>query len=337
MYATRPIRRILLWSIVTFITVIGAIAVWGYVLNKAFDSPGSHIVPTRVYVKAGSGIQAIADNLYSAGVIGDRKVFIFGVWLNGDRSSLMAGEYLISARATPNEIMEMMISGKAINYRLTIPEGLTSQEIVKLIDKTEGLKGEIIRIPLEGTLLPETYFFRRGDSREGVVQRMKTAFERFVEKSWKGRSSELPLATLEQAVTLASIVEKETSLTNERGKIAGVFINRIRKNMRLQSDPTVIYAITGGLVELNRDLRREDLNINSLFNTYMHKGLPPGPITNPGRASIEAVLNPTLTDALYFVASPDGGHAFASTLAEHNKNVEIWRKYKNASNQVMQK
>ena len=337
MAVARPIRRILTWIIVAFIIIIGALGIWGYFLERAFDSPGSHSVPAKVNIMAGSGVQLIADKLYSVGVIDDYKVFVFGVCRNGDGGSLMAGEYLFPAHATPREIMEIILSGKVVNYRLTIPEGLTSNEILQLIKNTEGLKGKIRIVPLEGTLLPETYYFRRGDSRESIVQRMKITFERLMGKLWKERSSNLPFLTIDQVVTLASIVEKETGFTNERGKIAGVFINRIRKNMRLQSDPTVIYAITKGLSALNRALRREDLKINSPFNTYLYKGLPPSPISNPGRASIEAVLHPTDTDALYFVASPDGGHVFANTLAEHNKNVAIWRKFRNAENQRMQK
>lgn len=337
MAVTRPIRRILGWTIVTSIIIIGAGAIWGSLLQRAFDSPGPHAVPTKVHLMAGSGIRVIADKLYSLGVLDDHKVFVFGVWWNGDSSSLMAGEYIFPAYATPREIMKSIVSGDVVSYRLTIPEGLTSREIVQLIEETEGLEGQILGVPPEGTLLPETYFFRRGDLRGGIVKRMEIDFDILVANLWKSRSPNLPLKTIDQAVTLASIVEKETAFTDERGKIAGVFINRIRKNMRLQSDPTVIYAITRGLKTLNRTLRRTDLKVNSPFNTYMHKGLPPTPISNPGRASIEAVLNPTDTDALYFVASPNGGHVFADTLVQHNENVAIWRKYRNASNKGAQK
>lgn len=337
MAVIKPIRNIILWSVVAVIIIIGIGAVWGYLLERASNSPGSHAEQVKVNITAGSGIQKIADKLYSVGVIDDRKVFVFAIWWNGNSGPLMAGEYLFPAYATPREIINILSSGETVNYRLTVPEGLTSREIVELIKQTKGLQGKIVEAPPEGTLLPETYFFRRGDIRNNLVERMDIALKDLMEKLWRGRSSNLPLDTIEEAVILASIVEKETGLTNERGKIAGVFINRLMKNMKLQSDPTVIYAITEGLVTLNRSLLREDLKINSPFNTYMHKGLPPRPISNPGRASIEAVLNPTDTDALYFVASPKGGHVFATTLAQHNKNVSIWRKYRNSDKSGRQK
>ena len=209
---------------------------------------------------------------------------------------------------------------------MTIPEGVTSADIGRLLESAEALAGDVAEIPPEGALLPETYFYRRGDSRTDLLHRMEAGMHRLMAELWPNRAEKLPFDTPEQALGLAAIVEKETALAAERPQVAGVFVNRLRKDMRLQSDPTVIFAVTGGEAPLGRPLSKDDLAADSPFNTYRHKGLPPRPIAHPGRESLAAVLNPMATEALYFVADGSGGHVFAATLAEHNINVARWQK-----------
>ncbi len=212
-------------------------------------------------------------------------------------------------------------------FAKTLAEGLTSHEIVALVEQAEALEGAVEAVPSEGSLLPETYHYARGDRRGDLVVRMSRARDELLRVLWPGRAPNLPVATPEHAVVLASIVEKETGVAGERPLVASVFVNRLQKGMRLQSDPTVVYGLTGGTGPLGRALTRKDLQAPSPNNTYLNRGLPPGPIANPGRAALEAVLNPAQTAFLYFVADGSGGHAFAKTLAEHNRNVAKWRKF----------
>jgi UPF0755 protein len=227
---------------------------------------------------------------------------------------------------SPREVVAILQSGETIVRRLTVPEGLTSARVLELVDGAEGLQGHVGRMPEEGRLLPETYHFSYGDDRADLVARMEEAMEIALARLWLERSDDLPFATPEDALTLASIVERETAVERERRRVAAVFINRLRRGMRLQSDPTVVYALTEGEGVLGRRLVRDDLRIDHPYNTYVNTGLPPGPIANPGRASIAAVLNPAETRELYFVADGSGGHAFATTLDEHNRNVARWRR-----------
>jgi UPF0755 protein len=224
------------------------------------------------------------------------------------------------------EAMALIVSGKTVVRRLTVAEGLTTAQVLDLLDATDGLEGRIAERPPEGSLLPETYHFSYGDSRQGMVERMQRAMRETLDRLWRKRRADLPLKTKQQALTLASIVEKETAVPHERPHIAGVFLNRLRRGMPLQSDPTVAYALTGGKVPLDRALASADLKTDSPYNTYVSRGLPPGPIANPGRESIAAVLQPLDTDDLYFVADGGGGHAFARTFQEHLRNVQRWRK-----------
>jgi UPF0755 protein len=222
-------------------------------------------------------------------------------------------------------VLSLLREGRTVVRHLTIPEGLTTVEILALLDDAPGLSGDRSP-PAEGTLLPETYNYSWGDSRAGMMARMQKAMAETLAKLWASRAAGLPLATPEAAVTLASLVEKETALAAERPRVAGVFVNRLRLGMRLQSDPTVVYALTAGKGPLGRELTRADLEVPSPYNTYRIDGLPPGPIANPGRAAIAAALQPLASRELYFVADGSGGHAFASTLEEHNRNVTRWRK-----------
>ena len=240
--------------------------------------------------------------------------------------SLKAGEYALPARASAFDIARIMNQGLSVARMFTVAEGLTSAEIVGLLNNDSVLTGTINGLPAEGSLLPETYRYSYGDSRAGLVARMQKAMQEKTNELWGGRENGLPLKSVGEAVVLASIIEKETGKTEERPRIAGVFYNRLRQNMRLQSDPTVIYALTGGKKELDRALTHEDLLFPSPINTYTSDGLPPKPICNPGRAALEAALHPEHNVFLYFVADGSGGHTFAADLAAHNKNINFWHR-----------
>lgn len=326
MVLAAPYRRALIW-IAVFVVLLAAVCIAGWLyLDSSFDSANGGGARKTVALAPGSGVWGIAEALYAAGVVDDPNVFAVGVWQSGQSAALKAGEYEFPPGVTPRQAMEIVIAGKILEHRVTVPEGLTSVDIVRLLEATEALAGEVTEIPPQGALLPETYFFRRGDNRSDLIHRMQAGMHDAIAELWPNRADDLPFDTPEQAVVLASIVEKETALAAERAQVAGVFVNRLRKGMRLQSDPTVIFAVTGGQETLGRPLSKADLALDSPFNTYRRKGLPPQPIAHPGRESLAAVLNPMATDALYFVADGSGGHAFATTLAEHNRNVARWRK-----------
>lgn len=305
---------------------VAAGALWFY-LQSRYEAPGPLAAEAVVIVPRGAGLAAIADDLAAAGVISDPTLFRLGVRLFGDARALQAGEYAFPPAVSMKAAAELIASGQTVVHRLTIPEGLTSVEIVALLAAAEPLDGTIDQVPPDGALLPETYHFHRGDSRAAVLQRMDEAMDEALKDLWDKRAPNLPLNTPEEALVLASIIEKETGVDSERALVAGVFVNRLKKGMPLQSDPTVVYGITEGKAPLGRSLTRKDLASPTPYNTYQIAGLPPGPIANPGRAALEAALNPAATEYLYFVAAGDGGHAFAKTLAEHNRNVAKWRKH----------
>jgi UPF0755 protein len=305
---------------------VAAAGAWFY-LDQQFAAPGPLESETIVVVPRGAGLTTISGNLSTAGIISDPVVFQFGVRLFADATALKAGEYAFAPGISMKEVAALIASGRTVVHRLTIPEGLTSVEIVALLEAAEPLEGDIGEMPPDGSLLPETYHFHRGDDRAEVLARMRSSMAEALNEIWAGRAENLPLVGPEEALVLASIVEKETGVAGERALVAGVFVNRLRKGMPLQSDPTVVYGITQGKAALGRSLTRADLAAPSPYNTYQIAGLPPGPIANPGRASLEAAVNPAATDYLYFVAAGDGGHAFAKTLAEHNNNVAKWRKH----------
>lgn len=304
------------------ISALAGAAAWAW---QKIHAPGPLDQATVYVVPRGAGLNAIARGLEEAGILRERELFLLYARMRKAHRSLQAGEFEFHAHASAADVLATLLDGKPVLRFVTIPEGLTSREAVTLIDAAYGLAGAS-EIPPEGSILPETYTYSLNESRAELVNRMQAAMRRTLDELWERRSDDLPFSTPEEAVTLASIVEKETGLPEERPRVAAVFVNRLRKGMRLQSDPTVIYAITRGEQELDRPLRFKDLEIDDPYNTYRVKGLPPGPICNPGRASLEAVLNPIDTKELYFVADGTGGHVFAKTLAEHNRNVAEWRK-----------
>ncbi|MFP6746656.1 MAG: endolytic transglycosylase MltG [Alphaproteobacteria bacterium] len=303
----------------------GAAAGWGY---AQFTRPGPAAFDRVVVLAKGGGLREIAARLAAEGVISRPLVFRVGVRFGGWSRDLRAGEFRFPAGVSMRGAAAILRLGKTVARRVTVPEGLTSARVIALLAQTEGLRGEISRIPGEGTLLPETYHFSHGDGRGAVLARMAEAMDAALANLWPGRAPDLPLASPREAVILASMVEKETSLAGERARVAGVFINRLRRGMRLQSDPTVVFGLTGGATPLGRALRRSDLDRPTPYNTYRIPGLPPGPITNPGRAALWAVLHPAPGNELYFVADGSGGHAFAATFREHGRNVRRWRRLK---------
>ncbi|MEM6944880.1 MAG: endolytic transglycosylase MltG [Pseudomonadota bacterium] len=295
---------------------------WG---KGAFEAPGPLAEASVVTVPKGAGLNEISTLLEEAGVIDDAMMFRLAAKYSGTARQLKFGEYQIAARSSLEDVLDQLARGDVISYRLTVAEGLSSAAVVALIDDMAVLEGEIAERPAEGSLAPDTYFVARGDTREQVIARMQAAQTRILEEAWAGRDEGLPLRSAEEALILASIVEKETGLDGERAKVASVFLNRLDRGMPLQSDPTVIYGITKGERELGRGIRRSELRRRTPWNTYTIPALPPTPIANPGRAAIEAVLAPETTPFVYFVADGTGGHAFASTLDEHNRNVARWR------------
>lgn len=301
-----------------------ALCVW-------FDSALHRVHPlpdgTLVYIPSGSSVHKISNILHDGGIIDDPFVFKVGARLARAKGNLKAGEYLLPVTISSREMIRILQMGKTHQRRITIPEGLMAVEIVALLNSTDGLEGEIANIPDEGSLLPETYHFSRGMKRTDLIDRMEKGMAVTLRDLWDKRGENLTVKTPEETVILASIVEKETGIAAERPRVAGVFANRLKIGMPLQTDPTVIYAITQGKERLNRPLYRKDLNIESPYNTYVVKGLPPGPIANPGHASLSAVLNPEAHDYLYFVADGTGGHAFAKSHEEHIRNVAKWRQF----------
>lgn len=309
------------------VTLVGMVAVAGAVtwMFQRIDAPGP-LVEDRIHVvPGGAGVSRIAADLEESGIIASRLLFRLYVRYRNADMKMRAGEYEFSAGASMAQVFDLLVAGKTVLHRVTVPEGLTSFEAVALLNAAEPLTGKA-EIPAEGSILPETYTFARDQDRAEVVGHMQEAMSRTLAELWEGRADDLPIRTPEEAVILASIVEKETGIADERPRVAAVFVNRLRKRMRLQSDPTVIYALSDGRGRLDRELLLKDLEIDSPYNTYRVAGLPPGPICNPGRASLAAVLNPIESKELYFVADGTGGHVFAETLTEHERNVAKWRK-----------
>jgi UPF0755 protein len=291
--------------------------------QRIYDDPGPLAAARDVVVPHG-GIDAVGQALLEAGVIADTTTFRLAV-LGTYGEPLHAAELAFPPAASLRTVLTILRTGHPVEHQVTIPEGITAAQIALLLDRADGLTGEDT-LPPEGAVMPSTYKFERGATRAAIVARASAAMTRNVDELWTNRAPGLPLQTAAQAVVLASIVERETAKPEERSRIAAVFLNRLRLGMRLQSDPTVVYASSGGLGVLNRPLTRADLDEDSPYNTYRVSGLPPTPIDSPGLASVRAVLHPAQTDELYFVADGSGGHAFAKTLEEHAKNVGRFRK-----------
>jgi UPF0755 protein len=307
-----------LLTVIFLLTVAGGI---GFVVGKQrFDMPGPLTADKVVEIPRG-GIRDTADVLIREGVIDQHYLFVVGALVLKAQNDLKSGEYRFARGASLRDVIDTILEGKVVQHTLTLAEGLTSDQIVQRLVDNDVLSGNIRDIPREGTLLPETYRFTRGTTREQIIKRMQEAQRRAVQEIWERRSADLPLRTSEQLVTLASIIEKETGKPEERTRVAAVFVNRLRNKMKLQSDPTIIYGLVGGKGSLGRPIQKNEIEQPTPYNTYVIDGLPPGPIANPGRASLEAAANPARTKELYFVADGTGGHAFADSYEQHQKNV----------------
>jgi UPF0755 protein len=293
---------------------------WLY-LGPGPTTPGGG--STTVILRQGAHLPEIAASLERGHAVSSAAVFMAATQLTGAGRHLKAGEYEFPARASMSQVIDEIRRGEVVHHMITIPEGLTSEQAVDILMNSDVLTGAA-PIPPEGAILPETYEVRRGEDRSAVLQRMMDARDELLRTLWAQRRADLPLTSPEQAVILASIVEKETGLPAERPRVAAVFVNRLTKGVRLESDPTIVYGLTGGR-PLGHGIRESEIITPTPYNTYLIPGLPPTPICNPGRASLAAVLDPPRTDELYFVANGLGGHNFSATLEEHQKNVEHWR------------
>ncbi|MBY2939004.1 MULTISPECIES: endolytic transglycosylase MltG [Rhizobium] len=316
--------------IMTLAVLVCVVAIIGfYYATSTYRNPGPLQTNTNFIVRNGAGLTEIASNLERNAIISDARIFRYltATHLSAGES-LKAGEYEIKARASMRDIMELLKSGKSILYSVSFPEGLTVRQMFDRMLQDTVLEGDLpAALPTEGSLRPDTYKFSRGTKRSEIIEQMAAAQQKLVDQIWDKRDSSLPLRSKEEFVTLASIVEKETGVPDERAHVASVFLNRIGKGMRLQSDPTIIYGLFGGEGKpADRPIYQSDLKRDTPYNTYVIKGLPPTPIANPGKDALEAVANPWKTQDLYFVADGSGGHVFAATLEEHNANVKRWRK-----------
>ena len=308
------------FSILAVIAIAAAVAV--FIGKQRMAQPGPLTETRTVVISRGLGIKEISDLLMREGVIDQPAVFIGGATvlkLRGER--LKFGEYEFPKQVSLGEVLDTIAEGRVVQHTVAVPEGLTSEQIVARLMDNDVLSGTVKDVPREGTLLPETYKIDRGTPREQVIQRMQQAQRRVLRDVWERRSPDLPIKTPDELVVLASIVEKETSRPDERTRVAAVFVNRLKNRMRLQSDPTIIYGLAGGKGTLGRPILRSEIDQPTPYNTYVIDGLPPGPIANPGRASLEAAANPARTKELYFVADGSGGHAFSDNYEQHQKNV----------------
>jgi UPF0755 protein len=322
----RLMSGLLTVALVAMVTASG----FGLAVYHQYESAGPLEAARNIVIPKGEGRREIAERLEKEGIIANRWTFLGGhiiqTLISGKKGvDLKAGEYEIKDHASMRQVMDTLAEGKSILYKLTVPEGLTSQQIVERLKGEANLTGEVTKVPAEGTLMPETYPFAKGTSRQEIVDRMQGDMQKTVAKLWEKRQPDLPLRSMEEAVTFASIVEKETGKVEERNRVAAVFYNRLKKGMRLQSDPTIIYGIAGGQGALGRGLTKVEIETKTPYNTYQINGLPPGPIANPGKAALEAALNPAKTNDLYFVADGTGGHTFTENLKDHNSAVQKWR------------
>jgi len=318
--------RVLLVLVAAAFAVAGGVAAGLLWVQRSLERPVPLREPVVVDVPRGAGTAAILERLAQAGVIEHPWLVRAALALSGRNRMLRAGEYRFEPGMTVAAAIEKMVRGEVLLHRVTIPEGLTVHEVYALLENNPILSGDLPQPPPEGSLLPETWMVPRGYPRRLLVLRMQAAMEEALAEAWAARDPDLPLASPRELLTIASIVEKETPLAAEYARIAGVYVNRLRRGMKLQADPTVIYALTRGRRPLGRGLTHADLAVDDPYNTYLHPGLPPGPIANPGRAALMAAARPERHDFLYFVANGTGGHDFAEDLRTHHANVRNWRR-----------
>ncbi len=311
-----------LFTLLVFVFAGGAVAIiYG---QSLMSGPGPLQQDKIVVIPRGIGTSEIANILEQEGVISNALMFEATHFLSAG-GNLKFGEYQFKQNATLKEVRDTLLEGRSIQHSITIPEGLTSEQIVNRLKENEILVGDVKTIPREGALLPDTYRFGRGFSREQLLASMEAAQKKALAEIWQRRSPDIPIKAPADLVILASIVEKETGRADERTRVASVFVNRLNRGMRLESDPTIIYGIVGGKGSLGRGILSSEIRAPTAYNTYVINGLPPGPIANPGRAAMEATANPSKTRDIFFVADGTGGHAFAETLEQHNRNVARWR------------
>jgi UPF0755 protein len=318
--------RLVGWAFLAVSVILGAAGGAGWWIYREMTGAGPLRQARTVVIPPHTSLGGVAELLATAGVIRHRLPFEVNAALSGNGSALLAGEYAFPAGASPLEATDIIASGKTVKHKLTIPEGLTSAQVLALVQAAPALAGGVGSAPPEGSLMPDTYIYGYGEQRAVLLERMKREMAHALDAAWAKRRPDLPLENPEQMVVLASMVEREAARGDERAVISAVFVNRLRLGMRLESDPTVIYALSdGGAKKLDRPLTHADLGTPSPYNTYLQKGLPPGPIDNPGVAALRAAARPAPTDDLYFVADRNGGHVFAKTLADHNRNVAQYR------------
>lgn len=318
--------RFLIYTFLSLFILLGSTGAVFFLAQKEFISESSLPADVRVLIPRGSGFSKAVDILAENKIIANPYIFKFFAYSNGDAARVKAGEYLFTKNISPKSALQILVDGKVVIHKVTFPEGLNVREIVEILIKEQYLEGDVPENIEEGSLLPETYNFIYGDTRASIVKRMQEKMQQTLLELWEKRQKNLPIASKEQAIILASIVQKEIGAKDEMARVAGVFINRLKIGMRLQSDPTVVYGIEKATGKpMDRALLSLDLKIPTVYNTYTIESLPPTPIANPSRMAIEAVLNPLPTNELYFVATGSGGHNFAVTLDEHNKNVQKYR------------
>lgn len=329
MNSFNPKKIILLTALLLSLTV--------WLVNGWIYGEGSLLSNAHVIINKGNGSSVVASKLKNAGVIDKAWLFkLVSRFMRLDKQ-IKAGEYIFEANASMYDVLTKLANGDVIYRKITLPEGLTSTQMLQIIDSEESLSGDITVEAKDGELLPETYSFMYGDTKDSIIAQAKEAMNKALESAWNNRSNNLPIKSIDDLLTLASIIEKETAVSEERGLVASVFVNRLKKGMRLQTDPTVIYALTLGKNELGRSLKKKDLQVDSPYNTYKYYGLPPSPICNPGRLSLEAAANPEKSSYLYFVANGKGGHNFSKSLKEHNDNVQSWLKERKAKKKLKKK
>ncbi|MEP1142893.1 MAG: endolytic transglycosylase MltG [Henriciella sp.] len=323
------------FALILVVAILAGVALgygWFW-LSGEVAKPGPLGQETEFTIERGEGLASVANRLESLGLVSDKRVLRIQARLDDIESDIKAGSYVVPGRASVADILDQFVEGKVIEYRLTIPEGFTTAQVLRRVEAATDLTGDMPERTFdEGVLLPDTYAFGAGTTRTQFLERMETAQDDLLAAIWDTRQADLPISTPQEAVILASVVEKETASADERPLVAGLFVGRLKKGMRLESDPTIIYGVSQGEPLYNRQgqrrtLYRSEIDRKTDWNTYQIDGLPKTPICNPGRDAIAAVLDPPRTDYVFFVADGKGGHLFAETYAEHQKNVAAYRRY----------